>query len=142
MLLRKRLTIATQVNEEFHPTRSGFNDSYIRNYWEMSKIIYAISNYANLLKAGILSKERTNSNVKKVKSSSRSQMFFKIGLIKISKFHRKTSVLEALFNDAAGLQASNFMKERLQHRWFLVKFAKFLKKVFLQNTSGGCLWYF
>ena len=28
----------------------------------------------------------------------------------------------------------------LQHRCFLVKFAKFTRIIFLQNTSSGCLW--
>ena len=44
---------------------------------------------------------------------------------KFSKFHRKIPVLESLFD---GLQACNFIKKRLQHKWFPVKFAKFLCK--------------
>ena len=47
--------------------------------WEMSKIIYVIKDCALLLKTGN-SSERINSNVKKVKSSSHSQMFFKISV--------------------------------------------------------------
>ena len=35
------------------------------------------------------------------------------------------------------LQAS-FIKKRLWHRWFPVNFAKFLRHLFLQNTTGGC----
>ena len=35
----------------------------------------------------------------------------------------------------------NFIKKkRLWHRCFPVNFAKFLKHVFLQNTSSGCFW--
>ena len=38
--------------------------------------------------------------------SSHSQMFFKIGVLKkIRNIHRKTPVLEFLFNKVAGLQA-------------------------------------
>ena len=60
--------------------------------------------------------------------SSHLQMFFKIGgLKKLCKFRRKTPVLEPRFN-----------KKRLQRRCFLVKFAKFLRTPFLQNTSGRC----
>ena len=54
---------------------------------------------------------------------------------KFRKFHRKTPVLESLFNKAAGLKACNFIKKRLEHRCFPVKFAKFLRTTFLQNTS-------
>ena len=52
----------------------------------------------------------------------------------------KTTVLESLFNKVAGLKSSNFIKKGLQHRYFLVNIAKFLKSLFLQNTSGDCFW--
>ena len=61
-------------------------------------------------------------------------------------------MLESLFNKVTGTQACNFIKERLQHRSFPMKLAKFLRipflrtppvaasvfseYVFLQNTSG------
>ena len=32
----------------------------------------------------------------------------------------------------------SFFKKRLQHKFFPVKFAKFFKKLFLQNPSDGC----
>ena len=35
---------------------------------------------------------------------------------------------------------SNFIKKRLQHRCFPVEYPKFLRTLFLQNTSGGCFW--
>ena len=50
------------------------------------------------------------------------------------------AMLEFLFNKVASFQACNFIKQRLQHRRFSVKFAKSLRASFLQNTSGGCLW--
>ena len=56
------------------------------------------------------------------------------------KFHRKTPVLESLFTNVTGLQRCNFIKKRLQHRCFPVKFAKFLRTSFWQNASRCCLW--
>ena len=37
---------------------------------------------------------------------------------------------EFLFNKVADLRACNFIKKRLQHRYFPVKFAKFLRTPF------------
>ena len=65
--------------------------------------------------------------------SSRSQMFS-------SRASKNFEMLEFLFNTVAGLQTFNFIKKRLQHRCFYVKFAKALRASFLQNTSGGCFW--
>ena len=48
-------------------------------------------------------------------------------------------MLESVFNKVAGLQACNFIKKRLQHRCFPVKFVKFLRTPFSHNTSRGCL---
>ena len=59
---------------------------------------------------------------------------------KFRKFHRKISMLESLFNKAAELKTCNFIKKRLQHRCFSLKFAKFLRTLFLQNTSSGHFW--
>ena len=66
--------------------------------------------------------------------SSRSQMFFGTGALK------NFAMLEFLFNKVAGLQVCNFIKKRLQHWCFSMKFAKSLRASFLQNTSGGCFW--
>ena len=53
----------------------------------------------------------------------RLQMFFKIGILKnVWKFHRKTPVLQFLF-----IKVCNF---RLQHRYFPMKFANFLRAPF------------
>ena len=48
--------------------------------------------------------------------------------------HRKTPVLESLFDKVAVLQPSNFIKDRLQHRCFPVNIAKFLTAPILKNT--------
>ena len=59
-------------------------------------------------------------------------MYFRIGVLKnFAMFTGKTPVLESLFNKYAGLKACNFIKKRLQHRFFPVKFAKFLRTPFL-----------
>ena len=43
--------------------------------------------------------------------SSRSQMFFKINVLKkLRKFHRKKPVLQSLLNKVAGLKVCNFIK--------------------------------
>ena len=42
-------------------------------------------------------------------------------------------MLESLFNKVVGLKACNFIKRRLQHKCFPVKFAKCLRVPFLQN---------
>ena len=57
-------------------------------------------------------------------------MFFKIGVLKIHEYHRKIPVLESLFNKVAGLNACSFIKKRLHHKYFPVKFAKLLRKPF------------
>ena len=59
--------------------------------------------------------------------------------LKVSKFHRKTAVVKRLFDKVADHQTGSFIKRRLQRKCFPVKFAKFLKSPFLQNSSGGWL---
>ena len=64
-------------------------------------------------------------------------MLFKIGFLKFRNFHRKTPVLESLFNKVVGLQDCNFIEKRSRHICFPVKIAKYLRTSFLQNISGG-----
>ena len=49
--------------------------------------------------------------------------------------HRKATVLESLLNKVAGQRASNFIKMRIQHRCFQVKFSKFLATPFFYRTA-------
>ena len=49
------------------------------------------------------------------------------------KIHRKKLVLE-FFSVKLQALACNFIKKRLQHRYFLVNFAKFLRVTFLQKS--------
>ena len=65
--------------------------------------------------------------------------------VRFGKFHRKTTVIESLFNKVADLQACNFTKKRLQHRCFPVKFVKFFRTTILKNICerlllAGELW--
>ena len=70
--------------------------------------------------------------------SSRSQVFFEISVLNVCNIHRKMPVSESLFSKVASLEACNFIKKRLQHRCFPVNIAKFLRKFYLKNTTGGC----
>ena len=53
-----------------------------------------------------------------------------------SNIHRKTPVLESLFNKVTGVQTfnkvqvCNFIKRKFQHRYFPVNIAKFLSTTF------------
>ena len=56
-------------------------------------------------------------------------------LLKILQILKETSVLESLFNNVA---SSNFIKKRLQHRWFPANFWNFKMSKNFKNTSGVC----
>ena len=48
-------------------------------------------------------------------------------------------MLESLFKKAAGLQACNFIKKKLQHRFFPAKFTKFLRTPIWKNICERLL---
>ena len=50
----------------------------------------------------------------------------------------KTLVSEFLFNEIASLQGCNFIKKKLHHRCFRVKFEKFLRTLILKNIYKRC----
>ena len=59
-------------------------------------------------------------------------MFFKIGVFE--NVHRKTPVLESLFNKFAALKDCNFIKKRLKRRCFLVNILKnFKNSIFIEH---------
>ena len=62
--------------------------------------------------------------------SSRSLMFFKIGVLKNFAIFTRKQVLESLLNKVADLKAFNFKKKRLHYGDLLVNIAKFLRTVF------------
>ena len=55
-------------------------------------------------------------------------------LLKISQVSQESSVLEFLFNKVAGLQACNFIKKKLQHR-FSCKICEIFKTTYFEETS-------
>ena len=55
------------------------------------------------------------------------------------KFHRKTAVLEFLFNKVTTLEACNIIKMSLQRRYFPVKFEKILRTATLKNICERLL---
>ena len=61
--------------------------------------------------------------------TSRSQKFFKICILKnFYKVHRKTPVLESLFDKVVGLKACNFTKKRFKTRFiFPCEYCKIIK---------------
>ena len=59
---------------------------------------------------------------------------------KLHRFHRKKTVLESLLNKFATLKLCNFIKKRLQHKCFPVKFHKFLRAPFFTEHVCDCFW--
>ena len=52
---------------------------------------------------------------------------------KFCNIHRETPVLESLFNKFVDLQACNFIKKRLQHRYFSCEYCKIFKTPILKH---------
>ena len=53
------------------------------------------------------------------------------------KFHKKTLVLDPLFDKVAAFQACNFIKKRLQHMCFPVKFVKFSRTSIWRTSANA-----
>ena len=68
--------------------------------------------------------------------SSRLQMFFKIGVLKSLTNFTESICVGILLKKTCRLKACNFIKKDSNTVGFFVKLAKFLRKLFLQNTSG------
>ena len=63
--------------------------------------------------------------------SSRSKIYLRIGVLKnFAIFTGRHLCWCLFFNEYAGLNACNFIKNRLQHKFFPVKFVKFLRTLF------------
>ena len=66
-------------------------------------------------------------------------MFCKKGVLRIfTKFTGKHLCQRLFSNKIAGLRTATLLKKSFWHKCFPVNFVKFLRKIFLQNTSGGC----
>ena len=73
---------------------------------------------------------------KSVDGPGRWQMFFKIYVLKtFANFMGKTPVFEPLFIQVKDPQDCSFIKRNIQHRCFLVKFAKLLRTPFFYRTT-------
>ena len=71
--------------------------------------------------------------------SSRPDVFCKEGVLRnFTKFKGKHLCQSLFFNKVADLRPATLLKKRLWHRCFPVNFVKFVRTLFLQNTSGGC----
>ena len=105
-------------------------------YWSLFLIKLQIWRLANLLRRDF----NTGAMRKKLQKQSFAHILQKRCSSKFREFHRKIPVLKFLFNKVAGLKTCNFIKKRLQHRCFRVKFAKYLRTSFLRNTSSGYSW--
>ena len=64
----------------------------------------------------------------------------KQSFLNVSQISRENTYVRVSFNKVAGQKTWYFIKRRLQHRCFPVKFLKVLRTPFLQNNSGGCFW--
>ena len=58
---------------------------------------------------------------------------------KFRKIHRKTTMLKFLFNNVAELQTSNFVKKKLQRKFFPVIIVQFLGKHIWKNICKRLL---
>ena len=65
--------------------------------------------------------------------SSHRRISTKKDVLKISQYSQENTCVGVFFNKVSDLQACNFIKKRLQHRCFPVKFAKFLRTAILKN---------
>ena len=73
--------------------------------------------------------------------SSRSQMFFKISVLKNFSMLAKNTCVRVSFNKAGSLKVCNLLKKRFQHRCFPVNIPKFLRTAFLWNTFCSLYFY-
>ena len=67
-------------------------------------------------------------------------MFFKIGLLKNFANFTENTCVGVYFSSICRPEACNFINRRPYHRSFPVKFSKFLRTPFLQNTSDSNFW--
>ena len=72
-----------------------------------------------------------------IKRKQPPEVFYEKGALKnFAKFTGKFLCQSLVFNKVAGLRPVTLLKKRLWHRCFSVNFSKFLRTLFLQNTSG------
>ena len=67
--------------------------------------------------------------------SNRLQIFLKVNVVKNFAIFTGKHLCQSF-----SLQVCHFFEKKLQRSCFSVNIARFLRKVFLQNTSDGCFW--
>ena len=111
----------------------------IQKLWRRSNTTWIVALMVLLLlfRPAINRHEKTKNQY--IFRSSRPEMFCKkVFLRNFAKFTGKHLGQSLFFNKVAGRPAT-LLKKRLWPRCFPVNFAKFLRKTFLQNTSGRLL---
>ena len=110
------------------------------------RFVETFKNYTSYIHTFSLTDNFQNSR-KKVKKkgknftfrSSLKEVFSKKGVLKnVAKFTGKHLFQSLFSNNVASLRPATLLKMRFWHRCFLVTFARFVRTVFLKNTSGGC----
>ena len=98
----------------------------------LPKKVKKCSNFSIFKSMSCLVKRNSNNN--KYSSEGVQRCSIKQSLSeKLCSIHKKTPVLESLFNKVASLKAWNFIKKRLQQRYFPVNVAKLLRTSILKN---------
>ena len=99
-------------------TRCEISWKFLKSFWSLHK------KWSSLLRISLVT------FLMSLGKSSHSQMFFKIGVLKISQYSQKKTTCVGVLNKVAGLQACSFIKKRLQHKCFFVNIAKIFKNTF------------
>ena len=103
--------------------------------WTFYVIVHnLLINYLNLIKWLMRKQLLTSVLWISCLRCSRSQMFFKIGVLKNFLIFTEKYLCRSLFL----IKLTPKTPKRVQHRCFLVNIAKFWRTPFLMNTSGGC----
>ena len=98
--------------------------------------LYVITSLRNSCIITFLKKYR--SNYQRCRSSHRRCSIKKV-VFKISETSQENPCVEAFFNKVAGLDPASFLKKKLQHKCFPVKFAKLLRTPILKNICKRLL---
>ena len=58
--------------------------------------------------------------------------------LKILEYSQEKTVLKSLVDKVEGLNACNFIRKKLPHRYFSVNIAKFSRILILETSTNGC----
>ena len=122
------------VLHPLHP-RYPRHPRYLADSIDNNLIVHnLLINYLNLIKKLMQKQLLTSVLQNSCLRCSRSQMFFKIGVLKNFVIFTGKYLCWSLFL----IKLTPKTPKRLQHRCFFVNIAKFSRTPFLRNTSGGC----